>query len=70
MGSDERARLKTLLNYWVEHNREHGLEFKEWADKARALGEVEIAEEILQAAQAMDRASGLLSQSLKRLEEA
>jgi nickel/cobalt exporter len=68
MGSDERARLKTLLNYWVEHNQEHSHEFKEWADKARVLGEVQIAEEILQAAQAMDRASGLLSQSLKRLE--
>ena len=69
MDSDERAKLRTLLNYWVEHNQEHSHEFKEWADKARVLGEVEIAEEILQAAQAMDRASGLLSQSLKRLEE-
>jgi nickel/cobalt exporter len=70
MGSDERAKLKTLLNYWIEHNREHGDEFKEWADKARAMGETEVAEKVLQAAQAMDSASGLLSQSLKRLEEA
>ena len=69
MGSDERTKLKALLNYWMEHNREHSQEFKEWADKAKALGEVEIAEEILQAAQEMDKASGLLSQSLKRLEE-
>ncbi len=70
MGSDERAKLRTLLNYWVEHNQEHSHEFKEWADKAKAFGQVEVAEEILQAAQAMDRASGLLLQSLKRLEEA
>ena len=69
MASDERAKLRTLLNYWVEHNREHSQEFKEWADKAKALGEVEVAGEMLQAAQEMDRASGLLSQSLKRLEE-
>lgn len=69
MGSDERAKLKVLLNYWMEHNREHSQEFTEWADKAKALGEVEIAEEILQAAQEMDKASVLLSQSLKRLEE-
>ena len=69
MGSDERAKLKTLLNYWVEHNREHSQEFKEWADKARVLGEVDVAEEILQAVQAMEKASGLLSQSLRRLEE-
>ena len=68
MSSDEMAKLRTLLNYWVEHNREHSQEFKEWSDKAKALGEVEIAEEILQAAREMDKASGLLSQSLKRLE--
>jgi len=70
MSIDERDKLKALLNYWIEHNREHSQEFKEWADKAKILGEVEIAEEILQAAQEMDKASGLLSQSLKRLEEA
>lgn len=70
MGSDERTKLKALLNYWVAHNREHGQEFKEWADKAKALGEVEVAEEILQAARELDKASGLLSNSLKRLEEA
>ena len=70
MVTDERAKLRALLNYWVQHNREHSQEFKEWADKARALGEVKVAEEILQAAQDMDKASGLLSQSLKRLEEA
>ena len=69
MVSDERAKLRTLLNYWVEHNREHSEEFKEWADKAKAMGEVEVAGEILQAVQEMDKASGLLSQSLKRLEE-
>jgi len=70
MDSDERTKLRALLNYWVEHNREHSQEFKEWADKAKVLGEVEVAEEILQAAQEMDKASGLLSRSLKRLEEA
>jgi nickel/cobalt exporter len=70
MVSDDRAKLRALLNYWVEHNQEHSHEFKEWADKAKALGEVNVAEDILQAVQAMDRASGLLSQSLKRLEEA
>jgi len=69
MGSDERAKLRMLLNYWVEHNREHSHEFKEWADKAKVLGEVEVAEEILQASREMDSASELLSKSLKRLEE-
>lgn len=70
MSMDERDKLKTLLNYWIEHNREHSQEFREWADKAKALGENEVAGEMLQAVRETDKASELLSQSLKRLEEA
>jgi phage shock protein A len=70
MGMDDRAKLKTLLSYWIEHNQEHSQEFREWADKAKAMGETDVAGEMLQAVQEMDKASGLLSQSLKRLEEA
>jgi len=69
MSSEERAKLRTLLNYWIEHNREHSQEFREWADKAKAFGEVEAGEEMLQAAQEMDKASKILSQALGRLEE-
>jgi len=69
MGIDGRAKLRALLNYWAEHNQEHSQEVRDWADKARAFGEVRVAEEMLQAAKAMDKASGLLSKSLKRLEE-
>ncbi len=69
MGGDERGKLRTLLNYWVEHNREHSQEFRAWASKAKALGEVEVGEELLQAAQIMDDANRLLSQALGRLEE-
>ncbi len=68
MSSEERAKLRTLLNYWVEHNKEHGQEFREWADKAKAFGEAKAGEELLQAAQEMDKASKILSQALKRLE--
>ena len=70
MGMDEKAKLKKLLNYWVEHNREHSEEFREWADRAKAMGETEVAGEMLQAVREMDKAGELLSQSLKRLEEA
>ena len=69
MSIDEKDKLKALLNYWVEHNREHSQEFQEWSHKARVLGETEIAEEMLQAVQAMDKAGELLSRSLKRLVE-
>ncbi len=69
MSSEERVKLKTLLNYWVEHNQEHSQEFKEWADKARQMGEAEVAEEILQAVENMEKVSEILTKTLNRLEE-
>ena len=69
MGNDERAKLRTMLGYWIDHNKEHSQEFREWAEKARSFGEVAAGEEMLQAAQEMDKASKFLSQALGRLEE-
>ena len=69
MGSNERTKLRTLLNFWIEHNREHSQEFREWADKAKAFGEVQVGEEMLQAAQEMDKASRFLFRARRRLEE-
>ena len=68
MSKDERAKLRTLLNYWIEHNDEHSQEFREWAEKAKELGEAEAYEQMLLAAQEMNKASESLSQALRRLE--
>ena len=65
---DERAKLRALLNYWIEHNKEHSQEFREWVNKAKVLGEAEAGEDMLRAAQEMDKASEILSQALKRIE--
>ncbi len=35
--SDIRERLRILLDYWIEHTREHEQEFRDWADKAASL---------------------------------
>ena len=67
MGNDEKTKLRTLLNYWIEHNKEHSQEFREWASKAKELGETEAGEDMLRAAQEMDKASEILSQALTRL---
>jgi len=67
MVNDEKAKLRTLLNYWMEHNKEHSQEFREWAGKAGDFGETEVAEEILAAAQEMNKANESLSRALKRL---
>ena len=69
MGDDERDKLRTLLGYWIQHNNEHGQEFTEGADRAKALGEVEGAREMLQASQEMKKANKFLSRALRRLQE-
>ena len=69
MDSEEKAKLRTMLNYWIEHNQEHSQEFREWADRARVSGEARAGEEILAAAIEMDKASEFLSHALNRLEE-
>jgi hypothetical protein len=66
LATDDMAKLKTLLGYWIEHNREHGQEFREWADKAAVPDD--IGEDLRQAAEEMDRASQLLSEAQEKLE--
>jgi hypothetical protein len=67
MSTDEKTKLKTLLSYWVEHNEEHSGEFREWAEKAREMGEAEVAAEIMQAVENMEKVSEILSKTLQRL---
>jgi hypothetical protein len=65
---DEKAKMKTLLSYLVEHNREHSQEVKDWAGKATDMGEADLADEMMRAAEIMDDANALLEKSLKKLE--
>ena len=68
MDSQELTKLRTLLNYWIEHNREHSQEFREWAEKTLSAGETGAGEDMLLAAQEMDEASEILSRARERLE--
>ena len=65
--TDDKMKLSTMLNYWLEHNKEHSEEFREWAEKARGFGEAKVSAEILAAVQEMDRANEFLSRALKGL---
>jgi hypothetical protein len=68
MTGEDSMKLGTLLNYWIEHNEEHGQEFKEWAEKIRP-DDSGVAEELLQAASEMDKATGYLVRARERLEK-
>ena len=68
MVKTEKAKLKALLEYWITHNQDHLTDFKEWAGKAEAMGEREIAGNIQQAISKMDKATALFIYSLKILD--
>ena len=67
MVEGELAKLKTLLGHWIEHNKEHGQEFREWGERANALGETGAGQDMLAAAGEMGRANESLSRALERL---
>jgi hypothetical protein len=60
-------RAKKLLPHWMEHNAEHAEEFREWAERVRALGAGEAADGIVRAAAAMERAHDELATALATL---
>ena len=67
MDETDKEKLVKLLDYWIEHNREHRDEFVEWAEKAKDFAGVAAHSYILEAAQQMDRASQFLFRALEEL---
>jgi hypothetical protein len=59
-------RLSTLVHYWVEHNREHEEEMRQWAEKAASLGP-EVAQALQMAAANMAKATASLEQAQEAL---
>ena len=45
-GTEELRKLLVLLEHWLEHDESHVESYREWAGKASAAGEEEIAREI------------------------
>ena len=41
---EEMAKLKHLLEHWIEHNDEHEKTYADWADKALKAGNKELSE--------------------------
>jgi hypothetical protein len=68
MGNAEREKIKILVNHWIDHNKKHSQEFRKWAEKAKGLGEAEVCDDLLEAAQVVDRANVPLLRGLRALE--
>jgi len=67
MDQAERDELRVLLDYWVKHNREHGEEFREWAEKAESFGEIGVHDELMEACEEMGKANASLLKALEKL---
>ena len=65
---DIQEKLRTLLDYWIEHNSEHEKEFREWADKVDSLS-YEVAQQLLEAATEMVAVSNELMKAKQALSE-
>jgi thioredoxin 1 len=66
--TDERGRLKVLLNSWIQHNRQDEERLRKWKEKVKDVESDPIYKGILQVAQEMDKANERLSQLLIELE--
>jgi hypothetical protein len=66
---DVREKLRILVDHWIEHNREHAEEFREWAGKARDLEEEAIGDNILKAAEWLEEANEFLLRAGEELKE-
>ena len=64
--SDIPEKLRVLLDYWIEHNREHEEEFHQWAGKA-ALFSTEVTQQLEEAAVGMAAASRKLEEARETL---
>lgn len=67
MDKAKNEKLEILLNHWIEHNREHAQEYKEWAEKAKSFGQATVHDDIMQAVQQMNNVNEHLLKALERL---
>lgn len=61
---DEKT-LKILLVHWINHNESHEEGFKEWVEKAKAIGKNDTADYIEKAIECMQQANQMLMEAKK-----
>jgi molecular chaperone GrpE (heat shock protein) len=60
-------KLKKKLEHWADHNNSHATSIREQAEEAGKMGLQEISEELLSAAEAMDRAGNHIHRAMEKL---
>jgi len=67
MSLSETEKLRVLLPHWIEHNREHAAEFREWRERIGQSGGEGIAAQLESATQSLEEACKALSLALEKL---
>jgi rubrerythrin len=62
----ELEKLKHLLEHWIEHNNAHVKTYSDWAEKAEALGEKELAGILDQIAEESRKLERLFNKALQK----
>jgi len=69
MSEREKEKLIKLIEYWIEHSKEHGSEFMEWAGQSGRFAKETVQQNLEKAAQQMDTANEFLLKALEELKE-
>ena len=64
---NDQEKVRALLPHWIEHNAEHAAEFRLWAERVRAAGQEDAAEEIELAAKELGWVNEALTSALETL---
>jgi len=64
---EEIKQLAALLDYMIKHNDEHAEEVKEYADRAKTLGNEEAHADIAKGVALLIQSNDMLKQARKRL---
>lgn len=67
MAETNRERLTTLLSYLIDHNRDHARELRELAQKTAGIRKSTLRDNILEAAQLLDKSTDSLNEALSAL---
>lgn len=60
-------KIETLLNHWIEHNREHAAEYEKWAIKAKETGLNDVSRALLEAKEEIKKSSEKLRNALEHI---
>ena len=68
--SDEKGRLKSLLDSWISHNKTHEEKFRKWSEKAGDTSDIVGYNDIVKVVEEIEKTNGQLANAFLKFEEA